>query len=535
MNSALTKNHARLNWKDQETGEWRYNPLQRRVQSTIDVSQAGRQNTGEQKDSFAPPPPPPHRATTTPTTAPPLIREGSRFKRIFRSEQFPEDDFTERDIVPIRGKYRYLGQNIESYTQYRSLVRHIPVRRQLRKVFIDSWMYLLIPFIVAGFAVNYSHCPPATTFSVNFIAILPSAAILGISIEELSLRLGNVYGALLSMTFSNAVQLITSVLLLKSHQITILQTSLLGAILSNLLLMTGLGFFLGGFRRLEQYFNPRKAQTISMLLLLAVLSIVIPTTSHLLTNTTPDGIVAQSRGTSVVILISYGLYVLFQYFTNRALYSDEASITSPKAKERPGLKLGEGDLLRAIAATGAAAAAAAGGGVNGDRLLRDVEDEIDRDVYQEASLSLFGGILTLTFSVVFVAFNTQFATDNLQGLLEHTGISQNFVGLVIIPILSNDPMSIKTAMLDHMDESIALTLERCMQTALMVVPCVVIIAWCMGIDQMSLEFDGFTTAALFASIIIVTYVVQEGKSNWLTGALLIKIYVIIALAAFYNK
>ena len=310
------------------------------------------------------------------------------------------------------------------------------------------------------------------------------------------------------------MQLITSILLLKSRQIVILQTSLLGAILSNLLLMTGLGFFLGGFRRLEQYFNPRKAQTISMLLLLAVLSIVIPTTSHRLTNTTLDGILAQSRGTSVIILISYGLYVLFQYFTNRALYSDAGSIISPKAKERPGVKLGEGDTVRALAATGAAAAAAAGGGVNGDRLLRDVEDEIDRDVYQEASLSLFGGMLTLTISVVLVAFNTQFATDNLQGLLEHTGISQNFVGLVIIPILSNDPMSIKTAMLDHMDESIALTLERCMQTALMVVPCVVIIAWIMGIDDMSLQFDDFTTAALFASIIIVTYVIQEGKSNW---------------------
>lgn len=67
----------------------------------------------------------------------------------------------------------------------------------------------------------------------------------------------------------------------------------------------------------------------------------------------------------------------------------------------------------------------------------------------------------------------------------------------------------------------------------MVVPLVVLLAWCMRIDTMTLEFDSFPITALFASIIIVTYVVQEGKSNWLTGALLIKVYIIIALAAFY--
>lgn len=74
-----------------------------------------------------------------------------------------------------------------------------------------------------------------------------------------------------------------------------------------------------------------------------------------------------------------------------------------------------------------------------------------------------------------------------------------------------------------------------MQTALMVVPLIVLLAWGMGIDAMTLEFDSFSVAALFVSIIIVTYVVQEGKSNWLTGALLIKVYVIIALSAFFVR
>lgn len=126
------------------------------------------------------------------------------------------------------------------------------------------------------------------------------------------------------MTFSNAVQLITSILLLKSRQLDILRASLLGSILTNLLMMTGLGFLLGGFRRIEQYFSAAVAQTISMLLLLAVVSLIIPTASHIMTDTTPGGILAQSRGTSVVILISYGLWLLFQLKTNRSMFREPA-------------------------------------------------------------------------------------------------------------------------------------------------------------------------------------------------------------------
>jgi len=276
------------------------------------------------------------------------------------------------------------------------------------------------------------------------------------------------------------VQLITSILLLKSRQVDTLRASLLGSILTNLLMMTGLGFLLGGFKHIEQYFSAAVAQTISMLLLLAVVSLVIPTASHIMTNTTPGGILAQSRGTSVVILISYGLWVLFQLKTNQSMFREPAkpSLKRPSLKRK--LEIEEGGAFRGIAQIGAATVAASGGGV----------------------------------STALIGFNTSFATDSIQGVLQHAGLSKTFLRLIILPILSVDPTSIFVAMQDKMDISISLTLERCMQTCLMVVPLVVLLAWCMKIDTMTLEFDSFSITALFASIIIVTYVVQEGKSNW---------------------
>ena len=69
-----------------------------------------------------------------------------------------------------------------------------------------------------------------------------------------------------------------------------------------------------------------------------------------------------------------------------------------------------------------------------------------------------------------------------------------------------------------MQLSASLTLERCMQTALLVVPFLVLVAWAMGVEEMTLELDGFSFATTFASIIIVAYVIQDGKSNWLVDA-----------------
>jgi Ca2+:H+ antiporter len=312
------------------------------------------------------------------------------------------------------------------------------------------------------------------------------------------------------------VQLILSILLLKSRQVDVLKLSLLGTILSSLLLTTGLSFLLGGYNRIEQYFNVSLAQMISMLLLLAVSSLVIPSVAHLMTKTPSDGILAQSRGISVVILISYGLWLVFTLSTHRAMFNEP----SPKASKRPARVRDDGAAARGIAAIGAGNAAASGGGVNVKSLFRkpDVnhEDNLkeEEEIMEDCSLSLTGAVITLVVSVVLVAFNTQFATDSIQAILQRRKVSQTFLSLIILPLLSNDPMAIDMAIRDKMDMSISLALERCMQTCLLLVPLTVLLAWCMGVNDMNLDFDGFSIATLFVSIIIVTYVVQDGKSNW---------------------
>ena len=281
-----------------------------------------------------------------------------------------------------------------------------------------------------------------------------------------------------------------------------LQTSLLGNILSNLLLTTGLAFLIGGYNRIEQYFNVAIAQTISMLLLLAVLSIVIPTCSRLLADTSPAGIQALSRGTAVVIIISYILWLFFQLKTHRAVIYAPA----PKSEKRGPRPTRRREVSKRFAAMGASLAASGA-------LLKDDSAIQDREEEPKPVLTVYVALFTLVFSTVLVGFNTEFATNSIQGLLSNLGISQTFLGLVILPLISLEPSSIRSAKMDKMGLTVALTLERCMQTALMVVPLTVLLAWCMDIN-MTLEFEGFSVTSLFTSIIIVTHVVQEGKSSW---------------------
>jgi Ca2+:H+ antiporter len=195
------------------------------------------------------------------------------------------------------------------------------------------------------------------------------------------------------------------------------------------------------------------------------------------------------------------MWLLFTLVTHRKSF-DESPNETPRRIE----SLNEEATNKGVAVVGAILAGSRGGEIARVPLYMYKEEE--------CSLSLVGACITLVISVVLLAFNTQFATDSIQGILLDRKVSQTFLSLIILPLLSNDPMAINMAMQNNLAMSISLTLERCIQTCLLVVPLTILLAWCMGIDDMDLEFDGFSIMTLFVSIIIVTYVIQEGKSTW---------------------
>jgi len=92
--------------------------------------------------------------------------------------------------------------------------------------------------------------------------------------------------------------------------------------------------------------------------------------------------------------------------------------------------------------------------------------------------------------------------------------------------------AVTVAVKDKMDLAIGVAVGSSMQIALLVLPFSVVLGWIMGKD-MTLDFDGFQIAVLFVAVLLVNYLIQDGKSHWLEGVLLMTLYIIIAVAAWF--
>ncbi|KAH8883633.1 hypothetical protein GQ53DRAFT_771594 [Thozetella sp. PMI_491] len=192
-----------------------------------------------------------------------------------------------------------------------------------KKVLLHSKLNLLLVFVPVGIAVaQVSGLNPGIIFAMNAIAIIPLAGLLSHATESVACKLGDSLGALLNVTFGNAVELIIFIALVKG-EIRIVQASLLGSILANLLLILGMSFLLGGLRFREQIYNSTVTQMSACLLSLSVISLVLPTAFHASFND-PNLADARSlmisRGTSVILLLVYIIYLLFQLKSHAYMY-----------------------------------------------------------------------------------------------------------------------------------------------------------------------------------------------------------------------
>ncbi|CEJ89145.1 Putative Serine/threonine protein kinase-like protein [[Torrubiella] hemipterigena] len=197
-------------------------------------------------------------------------------------------------------------------------------RRSFWLTITHSWVNVLLVFVPVGIAIaNVPGIHPGAIFGVNAIAIIPLAGLLSHATESVAREMGDALGALLNVTFGNAVELIIFIIALVKGEIRIVQASLLGSILANLLLILGMGFFLGGLRFREQVYNSTVTQMSACLLSLSVISLVLPTAFHASFKNSQDAdreSLKISRGTSVILLLVYGIYLLFQLKSHAYLY-----------------------------------------------------------------------------------------------------------------------------------------------------------------------------------------------------------------------
>ncbi|WEW57743.1 hypothetical protein PRK78_003210 [Emydomyces testavorans] len=348
----------------------------------------------------------------------------------------------------------------------------------------------------------------------SWINVLLLAAPAGIIVGHL--KVDPVVGGLLNATFGNAVELIVSILALFKNEFVIVQTSLIGSMLSNLLLVMGMSFFFGGVNRLEQNFNVTVAQTAASLLALAVGSLIIPTAFHAWSQAGEAGIAPLSRGTSIILLFVYGCYLFFQLKSHTEMYNKP----SEKVEKRRG-KVESGDAIKGIAQIGAGISASMGGH-NAQRVPIQVPEEEE----EEPQLHIFVAFLTLAVSTALVGVCAEAMVSSIDAITTRGHISETFVGLILLPIVGNaaeHATAVTVAVKDKMDLSIGVAVGSSMQIALLVLPLIVVIGWMAGKDQMTDR----------SRVNQVNYLIQDGKSHWLEGVLLMTLYLIISVAAWF--
>lgn len=426
------------------------------------------------------------------------------------------------------------------------LLRHVEpktpftVANQLQRTLLNSWINVLLVAAPVGIALNYvKSVDRIAVFVINFIAIIPLAAMLSFATEEIALRTGETLGGLLNATFGNAVEVIIAIIALIDDQVRIVQTSLVGSILSNLLLVLGFCFFFGGLRRPEQYFNHVVAQTAASLLALAVASVIVPTVFDYASDTPVGDVAKLSRGTAVILLLVYGAYLFFQLKTHHAIFSEE----SQKVAAKPWSRGSAGALKQGIAMPGALMGHGMPDHDENERLHRmlmnpprqNINDDEDDDDEEEPQLHFYVAIATLAGSTVVIALCAEYMVNSIDAVTKSGGLSEEFVGLILLPIVGNaaeHATAVTVAIKDKMDLAIGVAVGSSMQVALFVIPLLVIVGWGMGMEDMNLSFDMFQVAVMFVAVLLVNYLIGDGKSHWLEGFLLICLYSIIAVCAF---
>ncbi|KAI0848027.1 Calcium/proton exchanger [Daldinia vernicosa] len=417
------------------------------------------------------------------------------------------------------------------------------VRNQIQRVFFGSPINILILAAPAGIALHFLNFDGRVVFGVNFVAIVPLAAMLSNATEEIAMRTGEVLGGLINASFGNAVELIVAIIALTKNQIKVVQTSLVGSILSNLLLVLGFCFFCGGINRREQYFNTTVAQTAASLLALAVGSLIVPTvfahTDDLNEGSiqlSPNAVPNISHGVALILLIVYASYLFFQMKTHVTLFNEESQKVASKPIFKKGLP--EGAVASGIARAGAGATHA---GVHDEEgklseIMMNPLGHMDDDEEEGPQLSFVVAFATLIGATVIIALCAEGMVGGIEAITSTGAVSEEFVGLILLPIVGNaceHATAVTVAIKDKMDLAIGVAIGSSMQVALLLIPLLIIIGWGMGNQDMTLAFDTFQVIVLFVSVLLVNYLIGDGKSHWLEGLILVCLYAIIATCAWF--
>jgi Ca2+:H+ antiporter len=329
---------------------------------------------------------------------------------------------------------------------------------------------------------RYAGWGQVTAFVAAGAAIAMLAVLVGRSVDQLGDRLGAGATGVLQSALGNLPELFVCVFALRAGLPQVVEAAVVGSILGNVLLVLGAAFLVGGLRNGTQRFDGERARTISAMMLLAVVSMLVPTLARELHTPAAGHVRALSVFVAVVLLAVFVFSV-------------------PQS-------------------------------------LRRTETEAGPDPASSAAgWPTWLAVTVLAVTGVLAAVVSDWFVHALSPAIATLHISQTFAGLVVVAIAGNaveNVVGIQLAARNQADYALSVILNSPLQIALVLAPALVLLSFVVGGAAFTLAFPPMLAATLVLSVVAVSFLIVDGESVWLEGAALLGLYAVIAAAFWWG-
>ena len=330
---------------------------------------------------------------------------------------------------------------------------------------------------VIALALHGLSASPTAVFVAAGIAVAALAYVLGEATEQAGEASSARLAALLNATFGNAPELIIVILTVNAGLIGVAKASIIGSVLGNILLILGLSLLAGGLRHGHLSFDRRPAGVNSSMLSLAVVLVALPTLFAQLGQTSTSDERVVSYGAAILMLV---VYIAYLFHTLRVPVTDA--------------KMGH------------------------------------------ARWSKRASLIVLAVTAVATGVLSEVLVKAIEPTIEATGVSETFVGLIIVPALGNIAehlSAVRIAWRGNLDFAMGIVFNSGLQVALFITAAAVLAGQVVGHDVL-VVFPPLELAVLGAAAIMAGLVTADGEGNWIEGLELVAIYVLAALAFWFR-
>lgn len=350
----------------------------------------------------------------------------------------------------------------------------------MKKIYIK---YIIICLSI--FIMNISTSSSIFNILLYSTIIIPLAVIVGKNTSFISEYIGEKKGGLLSAASGNIPELSMGIWSIKCGMISMAKSALIGAIISNILLVLGVSIFAGGVKYKEQKFNKIVARTNFSMLFIALSTMIIIASLSSFNKMGQHTIAVLSMKVAVVLIFVYVLGLVFSLYTHSNLF---------------------------IVTTGE----------NEENILKK-----DKNFYKL--------LFEIIICSLFIYFISESLILNIKQVVHAYNVSEEFLGIILIPLLGNmgeNLSAIICAFQNKINLSLEIAIGSSIQISLFVTPILVIFSYFLNLN-MTLLFSPFQIIIAIIAGIMSFFVFQDGKTYWFEGVVLISTYIIVTLAYYY--